>query len=771
VLKNSFLLILLMGVFSCYSQDKFTLSGNISNIASGEELIGATVYVNEIKSGTAANTYGFYSLTLPKGIYNITFSFLGCSSIKKQIGLNKNIRLNIELENSSTEMKEFQVISYDSSANITSTDMSMVKIEMKDIETIPVLFGEKDILKTIQLLPGVSAAGEGNTGFFVRGGSTDQNLVLLDGAPVYNSSHLLGFFSVFNSDAIKDVTLYKGGIPAEYGGRASSVLDVHMKNGNNKKFETFAGIGIVSSRLTLEGPIKKNESSFIVSGRRTYADLLFSGFGEGRLADSRLYFWDLNAKANFKIDDNNKVFLSGYFGRDVFSFGDRGGFSWGNNTATVKWNHLFNEKLFLNTSVIYSKFNYEFVINRDGNGISIGSAIQDWNLKMDFDYFLNSKNTIKFGVNTIYHKFDPGAMESDLEEFNSIILDEKYAIESGIYFSNQQQLFPKLKVNYGLRYSRFDVYGPASIYNYDDDDLITDTTEYGVGENVVSYSGFEPRFTASYILNKKTSLKMSYNMMYQYLHQLSNSTSLMPTDLWMPSSSILQPQITNQYVVGIFRNFFNNKFEGSIEGYYKDMQNQTDFENGADILLNPKVESQILTGHGWSYGTEFLLKKKYGKVTGWIGYTLSKTQYQFDEINNGDPYNAKQDRTHDFSFVLNYKISDRWTLSGTWVYQTGNAVTFPSGKYELDGQLVSYYTERNGYRMPGYHRADIGLTRYGNQQKKFKSSWNFSIYNVYNRYNAYSISFEESVTNPGTTEAVQLSLFGIVPAVSYSIKF
>ncbi|MBL4625159.1 MAG: TonB-dependent receptor, partial [Flavobacteriales bacterium] len=609
-----------------FTQNKFTIIGDITNSESGEELIGATIYVKELKTGTSANVYGFYSLTLPEGNYNISYSFLGCNTITKQVTLTEDIRINIELENNSTRLKEFEVTSIDSTANVSSTDMGIIKLEMKELETIPVLFGEKDILKTIQLLPGVSAAGEGNSGYYVRGGSTDQNLVLLDGAPVYNSSHLLGFFSVFNSDALKEVTLYKGGIPAAYGGRASSVLDVRMKSGNNKKFTTTAGIGLISSRLTIEGPIKKNESSFIISARRTYADLFVKSFGGEEFSDVSLYFWDLNVKANYKINDKNKVFLSGYFGKDVFGVAGIG-FNWGNTTGTATWNHLFSNKLFMNSSIVYSKFNYEFGIERDGANITIGSAIEDWNGKVDFDYYLNAKNKMKFGINSIYHTFEPGALESEVDEFNSIILDEKYALESGIYFSNEQTLFARLKLTYGLRYSLFNVLGPGDVYTYDDENVITDTTSYSPQETIVNYGGFEPRISASYTINEKTSVKGSYNRMYQYLHQMSNSTSLMPTDIWLPSSEILKPQIADQYAVGFFKNLFHNKIEASIEGYYKNMQNQTDFEDGADILLNPKIESQILTGKGWSYGTELLIKKKYGLLTGWIGYTLSRTQY------------------------------------------------------------------------------------------------------------------------------------------------
>ena len=755
-----------------FSQQKNTISGYVKDAETGEELIGASIYIKELKTGGITNVYGFYSITIPKGKYTIEYSSIGFLTQQIEIDLIQSTKKDIVLSPTAIELEQVVIRAEAADKNIKSAEMGAVKINPKDIQVIPVLFGEQDILKTIQLMPGVKSAGEGNSGFYVRGGGSDQNLILLDEAPVYNASHLLGFFSVFNSDAIKDVKLFKGNAPAEYGGRLSSVLDVKMNEGNSKRFSTSGGIGLISSRLTIEAPIVKDKGSFIISGRRTYADLFLNFSSDELQKNTTLYFYDLNMKANYRIGEKDRIFLSGYFGRDVFGFSDRMRFDWGNMTTTLRWNHLFNDKLFLNSSLIYSKYNYAIGFSGMGNLIDITSGIEDFNLKEDFQYFINPKNTLKFGFNSIYHTFMPGEISSDDEGFiNGEIIDEKYAIENAVYISHKFDVSSLLKITYGLRYSNFTVIGPGVVYSYNENDEIIDSTSYNKGEIIKNYGNFEPRISASYILNKKSSVKVSYARNAQYIHLLSNSTSSSPTDLWLPSSTIIEPQISDQVALGYFRNFKNNAYESSVEIYYKDMQNQIDYQNGADILLNEKVESQLVFGNGRAYGIEFFIKKKTGKLNGWIGYTLSRTERTFNEINEGDWFPSKQDRTHDVSIVGMYNLNKKWTLSATWVFNTGNAVTFPSGKYAIDGLTIPLYTDRNGYRMPDYHRLDIGATYTNKKKKRYESNWNFSVYNAYARKNAYSIDFRENENDPTTTEAVRLALFQIVPSITYNFKF
>ncbi len=545
------------------------------------------------------------------------------------------------------------------------------------------------------------------------------------------------------------MTLYKGGIPAQYGGRASSVLDVYMKDGNKKDYSVSGGIGLISSRLTVEGPVIKDKSSFIVSARRTYADLIVKSLGIEDFKDLKLYFWDLNAKLNYTINQSNRIFVSGYFGRDFFGMSDMAGFNWGNATGTLRWNHSFKSKLFSNTSLIFSKYDYAFDINRSVVKFSLGSGIIDYNIKQDFTFYLNPNNTMHFGLNGIYHIFSPGELVSDSESFNNLLMPKRYGLETGVYFSNDQKISEVFSLNYGLRYSNFTQLGEGMVYTYDQENKRTDSTYYGKNKKIIRYHGLEPRISATYMLNESSSVKASYNRMFQYMHLLSNSTSSTPTDLWMPVSTFIKPLIADQVALGYFQNFDDNNYEFSVEGYFKKMQNYVDYENGADILLNNDIESQMVFGTGTSYGAELFFKKKTGKFTGWVSYTLGTTKLQFDEINKGLAF----------------------PVSSTWVFQTGNAVTFPSGKYTIGEQVVSYFTERNGYRMPNYHRLDLGATWMVKQTEKYESSWTFSVYNAYNHKNAYSISFKESETNPGYTEAVKLSLFGIVPSVSWNFKF
>ncbi len=787
-MKKSIIGLLLFLVSSIViAQDNVTLSGTLKDGETGEDLIGARITVDELAGvGAITNVYGFYSLTIPKGQYSITFKSLGFKTETVQLDLSNDLTYDVELELEGKVFGEVEVTAERANENVTSAEMGVDKISMKDIENIPVLFGEKDVLKTIQLLPGVKSAGEGNAGFFVRGGSSDQNLILLDEAPVYNASHLLGFFSVFNSDALKDVKLYKGGAPAEFGGRLSSVMDIKMKDGNSKRFSVNGGLGLISSKLTVEGPIVKDKGSFIVSGRRTYADI-FLGLSNNETAkNSILYFYDLNAKANYRITDKDRIFVSGYFGRDNFGLADQFGFDWGNATGTVRWNHLYGDRLFGNTSVIFSNYNYKIKFGADDETFQIGSEIQDINIKEDFDFYINSNNTLSFGVNGIYHTFRPGEIETgsgiDFELFD---IQNRYSLESAAYISNEQKIKQRWTVVYGLRFSNFTQLGPGDIFTFNDAGAITETTTYEEWESVASYNGLAPRLSMNFSINEKSSVKASYARTYQFIHLLSNSTASSPTDVWIPSSNNVRPQVADQVSIGYFRNFNDNMLEFSSEIYYKDMRNVIDYRDGAEVTLNPAVEGELLYGVGRAYGVELLLKKRRGKFTGWVSYTLARSERQFDEINTGNWYPARQDRTHDISVVGIYNFTERVTASATFVYYTGNAVTFPSGKYSIDGQVVNLYSERNGYRFPDYHRLDLGVTLNNKKyktvkdpdtgkekqvEKRFESSWNFSVYNAYARENAYSITFREN-EETGQTEAVQVALFKIIPSISYNFKF
>lgn len=754
------------------SAQKYTISGTMKDAATGEDIIGASVKVKGENIGATANEYGFYSLTLEEGDYTLIYQSFGFSSFEKSIKLDKNINFNIEFKSELGELDEVLVTTEKDDENISSTEMSVIKLDPKSIEAIPVLFGEKDIMKTLQLTPGVKSAGEGNSGFYVRGGGADQNLILLDEAPVYNASHLLGFFSVFNSDAIKDVKLYKGGIPAEYGGRASSVMDVKMRDGNRKQFGASGGIGLISSRLTLEAPIVKDKGSFMISGRRSYLDKVFGTVNklQGKDNDFTLYFYDLNLKSNYTFNENNRVYVSGYFGRDVLKLPGFG-FNWGNATGTVRWNHLFSERLFSNTSFVASNYDYRFSIGDGEEEFGNKSGVKDYNLKQTFDYFLNSNNTIKFGVNIIHHTFNPGEFTAGSESsFRDQKLDDKYAFEGGLFIQNDQKINDIISVQYGLRYSAFNYMGKGSAYNFDLDGVATDTSDYKDWESIQYYGGLEPRFSIKYQLSDVSSLKGSYNRNMQYMHLLSNTTTSSPTDLWIPSSNNVKPQIADQVALGYFRNFKDNLFEFSFEIYGKTLQNQIDYRNGANLFFNEQIESELLYGKGLAYGAEFYLRKRKGKLTGWISYTLARSVRQFNGVNNGDWYSSRQDRIHDIAIVGIYKLNEKLTASANWIFYTGDAVTFPTGQYTINGTSVPVYTERNGYRMPNYHRMDVGLTWYNKKTVKFESSWNFSIYNVYAQKNPYTITFEEN-EETGQTEAIQTTLFRMIPAFTYNFKF
>jgi hypothetical protein len=766
--KTLFLLGLLFTSIGLFAQ-KSTLSGTIRDKNSGEELIGASIQVVEMKgTGGVANEYGFYSLTLKSGAYNIKFSYVGYQDLVQKIDLSKDQKMDINLAQG-VEMQEVVVSARKENENVTRAQMGVEKIEMKDLKTIPMLFGERDVLKTIQLLPGVKSAGEGNAGFYVRGGASDQNLILLDEAPVYNASHLLGFFSTFNSDAIKDATLIKGNSPAQYGGRLASVLDMKMNEGNDKTYHVNGGLGLISSRLSVEGPIQKEKSSFLLAGRRTYADVFLKASPDFK--DNTLYFYDFNAKANYRINEKNRVFLSGYFGRDVLGFGNQFGIDWGNRTGTLRWNHIVNQKLFSNTSLIYSDYDYKIKINGGGNSFNLKSEIKDLNFKQEFQWFPNTNNSWRFGFNAIHHTIIPSRFTSDSTDvITEQKKDDRFGLENAIYANNTFTINSKLSMDYGLRLSAYSILGGGT-YNVYEKGIKTSNVDLNNQTIGKTYFNLEPRVSMSYKITENASLKAAYGRNTQHLHLLSNSTSSSPTDQWIANTYNVKPEIADQVSIGYFRNFLDNKLEFSAETYYKSMQNQVDYKNGADINQAPDVESELLYGEGRAYGLELFLKKRTGKLTGWISYTLSKTERKIEGISGGNWYNAKQDRTHDFSIVGMYQLSSKWSLSGNWVYYTGNAVTFPSGKYQVDGVTTFLYTERNGYRMPSYHRLDLGATYEKKRAGRYQSSWNFSVYNAYARENAYTITFRDSETKPGTTEALRTSLFKLVPSVSYNFRW
>jgi hypothetical protein len=770
--KVAIFILVVLGSNFLLAQEKVVLSGHVRDAGTGEDLTGASIVIQDIpNTGAVTNAYGFYSITLEKGTYSVSYRFVGYETQVLRLDLIENKTLDVELNEKSYEIGYVVVTGERADKNITSVEMGNVKMVPKQIESIPVIFGEQDILKTIQLTPGVKSAGEGNSGFFVRGGGIDQNLILLDEAPVYNASHLLGFFSVFNSEAIKNANLMKGSIPAEFGGRASSVFDIKMKEGNSKDFGVTGNVGLISSNLTVEGPVIKDKSSFILSGRRTYADVFLFFSKNEDIRNTQLYFYDLNLKTNYKIDNNNRIYLSGYFGRDNFGYSDQFGFDWGSVTGTLRWNHNFSEKLFSNTSLIASNYSYEINILGDLN-VAIRSEIYDWNLKQDFTWYLNTKNTLKFGGNVIYHNVLPGKISvPDETVFTPADITERKAIEWAAYASNNQNISGNLKLYYGLRLALFSNIGPGEFYTFNNEGELINTVESKNFEFVNTQGGLEPRLGINYIFNRKNSVKASYNKIYQFLHLLTNSTTTTPTDLWLPSSNNVKPQISEQVSVGYFRNFKDNEFESSLEVYYKDLKNQIDYKNGAELVFNSTVEAELVFGRGWAYGAELLFRRNIGRLNGWLSYTWSKTMRQFDAIDNGDPFPARQDRTHDVSLVGIFDISPKLKASATWVYYTGNAVTFPSGKYEIEGLTVGYYTERNGYRMPDYHRLDLGLTWIRKKTDKYESSWNFSVYNAYARENAYFIDFQQNEDNPEVTEAVKFALFKAIPSVSYKFKF
>jgi len=749
-----------------HAQEKTTVNGTVKDKLSGESIMGAVIKIDQLANVVVtSNEYGFFAIALPKGKYDLSISYVGYEEKRIPIALNEPKSIQVFLE-SKNQLTEVVVESKRKDDNLMKAQMGTETLNMKSISRVPVIFGEKDVLKTIQLLPGVKSAGEGNSGFYVRGGASDQNLILLDEAPVYNASHLLGFFSTFNSDAIKDATLIKGNGPAQYGGRLSSVLDVKMKEGNNKNYIVNGGLGLISSRISIEGPIQEDKSSFILSGRRTYADVFLKA--SEKFKDNILYFYDFNAKANYKIDNKNRIYFSGYFGRDELGLGTSFGINWGNKTGTIRWNRIISNKLFLNTSFIYSDYNYDVSLKNGETKFNVNSNIKDVNIKQDYTYYFNPKNTIRFGFNSILHSITPSIFSGTVK--NSVNKVGRNGLENAIYFNNNFKANQKLTIDYGLRVSAYSMMG-GDVYNlYNGNEktssILLEKTALGK-----TYLNIEPRITSNYRINELSSIKLAYARNVQHLHLLSNATASSPSDQWIGDSYNIKPELADQTSIGYTRNFKNNTYELGAELYYKNMQNQLDYKDGTNINTIADVESALLYGIGRAYGFELLAKKKIGVLSGWISYTLSKSERKIEGINGGDWYNAKQDRTHDISVVSIVELNSKWSVSGVFVYYTGNAVTFPTGKYTFGGQTIYQYAKRNANRMPTYHRFDISVTYENRDRKKRETSWNFSLYNVYGRENAYRISFQDDPLDKTKTQIIQTSLFRWVPSITYNFKF
>ncbi len=775
--KKLILLIIILLPAIVFSQS-YTYSGYVKDAASGESLISANLQVaTDLGTGTSSNTYGFFSLTLPEGEYDIIISYLGYQNIVKHLILNKDIRDDINMSEG-VLIDEIVVTAeaMEQEKNVQSTQLGVNKLPVAAIKSIPAIMGEVDVLKAIQLLPGVSSTGEGSSGFYVRGGGADQNLVLLDEATVYNTGHLMGFFSVFNADALNNTSLIKGTMPAKYGGRLSSVLDIQMKEGGIKKYSAEGGVGLISSRLTFQGPIIKNKSSFILSGRRTYLlDLMQPFINKTDFKGTNYYFYDLNAKLNYRFSDKDRLFVSGYFGRDVFKFSQPKndfGFKmpYGNITTTVRWNHLFNDKLFMNLSTIYNDYQFSFSGEQNDFEFKIKSGINAYQTKLDFEYFPSPKHEIKFGTHIAYHKLSPNIFEgSDDETEFTTNLSPKYGGDINLYASDKIKINNKLSIDLGLRLTRFSQFGPYTSIN--------DTSKvYKTLESVVNYSHIAPRASFRYLLNNELSLKGGISYTDQYLHLVSNSSTTLPLDIWVPSTENVKPQYGVQYSIGLFKNFFNNTFETSIEGYYKNLDNQIDYADNYVSRIGEDVEKAFVYGEGRAYGMELFIKKNKGKLNGWIGYTLSKAERSFDDIEDGRWYPTSYDRTHDISVVANYQLSKKWNISAVFIYGTGKTYTPILGYYYIDQTLNRYYGPRNSARLNAYHRMDISatFTPKGNKDKQFHGSWNFSIYNLYNRKNPFFINYElNSDFNAGTSsiKASKITIFPIIPSISYIFKW
>ncbi len=771
--------ILACSLGSAYAQEKFVLSGYVAD-EKGEMLPGVYVLVQQSTAGAVTNTYGFFSLTLPAAEYRIRFSYIGFETKEVEINLKQPVKLSVSLVPVTDAIDAVTITAQRKDENVKETAMSTVQLQSRTIRKIPNLMGEVDILKTIQLFPGVQTTVEGSSGFNVRGGNADQNLILLDGATVYNPSHLFGFFSVFNGDAVKHIELYKGGIPAEFGGRLSSVLDVSMNEGSMQQFKGSAGIGLISSRLAFDGPILKNKMSFALSARRTYADLMLPFATDSVSRNSKIYFYDLNAKVNYQLNANNRIFLSGYFGRDVNVLGNLYQMNFGNATTTIRWNHIFRDKLFSNLTLIYSDFNYNLGIPEGIMAFNWKSHILDYSLRNDYTWYLNPSNTIKFGLQITHHTIKPGSINGvgHSSDIPTLKYPHSRGIESALFISNEQKLGSRLSIVYGLRFSLFQNIGKGTLYHYDTEYNPTDSTVYGRGEIFNTFGNPEPRLNIRYSVSDRSSVKVSYNRTAQYLHLASNSTATFPLDMWFMSNPNVKPQVADQVAAGYFRNFSENTLETSLEVFYKEISNAIDFKDHAVLLPQKHLEGELRIGKAWSYGVEFLLRKQSGRLTGWLSYAYIRTFRKIPAINSGKSFNPTYDKPHNVSLVVNYEISKKFDVSANWVYSTAIPVTVPRQGYNFWNIWAPDYSYRGGVRIPGtaYHRLDLSLN-YHFRTFKLESSLNLSVYNAYNRHNAFAVYFRdknldrESSGNESGIEVVKLYLFPIVPAITYNIKF
>ena len=754
---------------------KVVISGYVRDAATGEELIGANVVIKELGTGTITNTYGYYTLSVDPGFYTFIYSYVGYVTETQPIRLGEDITMDMELQESLLELEEVTVTAEAGNANITRLETGSTQLAIKSIRKIPALLGEVDVIKAIQLLPGVSVTSEGSSGFSVRGGSADQNLILLDEATIYNASHLMGFFSVFNNDAIKDVKLYKGDIPASSGGRLASLLDIRMKDGNNKRFSATGGIGTISSRLTLEGPVFSEKVSFLLSARRTYADLFLIFAKDSALKDNTLFFYDLNGKLNYTINDKNRIYFSGYYGKDVFA-NDFAGMYFGNRTFSFRWNHLFSKKLFSNFTLVNSHYFYDLGTPEGSTPyFNWLSYLDDYGFKGDFIWYAAPEHTFKYGLSSFYHIIKPGMItvsDQDGHNTDSELADNR-ALENGLYLSGESRFSDRFSLRYGLRYSMFYNIGPATVLTYDEDYEVIDSTRYEEGDFYNLYHGLEPRLAANYLINDKSSIKASYSRTRQYLQMASNSTAGTPLDIWFPASPNIQPQISDQVSGGYFRNFYDNKFETSVEVYYKKMTNSIDFKDHAQLLFNPRLEGELRIGEATSYGAEFYVRYDLSKFSGWVSYTYSKTMRDVPEINDGKPYSTPYDKPHDLAIVFSYEPTKRISLAANWIYSTGIPFTLPSGRYQVLGNILPVYTGRNEYRLPDYHRLDLSFTIRGKEKpgRRWQGEWNFSVYNAYGRKNVWTLNFVQDDTDPNRTYAEMTYLFSVIPAITYNFKF
>lgn len=783
-----FILFLFFCLYS-FPQQKYTLSGSISEVASNETLIGVTVAIADLRTGVTTNEYGFYSITLPEGVYNVQVSYLGFQDIIQKIELSQDRKVNFQMLEEAEVLEEVIVTDSGERLDIRKPQMSVNTMAVETIKKIPVILGEADVIKSILLLPGVTNAGEGASGFNVRGGSVDQNLILLDEATIFNSSHLFGFFSVFNPDAIKDIKLYKGGIPARYGGRVSSVLDIFQKEGNSKNFKLNGGIGAVASRLLAEGPIIKDRAAFLVGGRASYVHLFLPLFD----VDNTAYFYDLNTKINYKLNDKNNIFLSGYFGRDVFGISESFVNTYGNAVGNFRWNHLFSDKLFSNLSLIYS--DYYYGLKLDFVGFNWNSGIQNFNIKYDLKHYISDKLQINYGLNNIYYQFNPGKIEPSNPQSGIVKeqLVQKYANEFAAYVDIEHSITENLSLGYGLRFSNFTRLGQEELNVYENDSPVVfnselqiyqeaepiEVTNPGRSESLATFNNLEPRISLAYTIDTNSSIKASYTRLAQYLHLLSNTNSPTPLDVWTPSGTFIKPQLLDQSAFGYFRTINDGKYSLETEVFYKTIKNRIDYIDGANLIANDAIEQVILNGEARAYGLELLLRKNEGRFQGWLAYTLSKSEQRTPGrtatetgINAGQWYNTPYDKPHDISVFSSYELNRKWSINANFVYQTGQPTNYPIGQFEFQNLTVPYYGLRNEERLPDYHRIDISatLTPKKNVGRKWQAEWVFSVYNLYNRKNAAAINFNRNRDN-GVNEAVRTSIFGIVPAVTYNFKF